>query len=555
MDGGTSSQQDCKSPTEIDGQNFPQEGRVESPQEPPSSINTEEEQQDGEEPPQRPPSYSAVFPHGLPGSQAPMPPGMDPLIAAIRHNETYSRLHKLPEPVLIQIIRMLDNSGVECMRRVARDFPYLCHDIIFERPGVFLPTEKGRGESWSWPRLGSMCATGQGKELLKAAEGRAGLPEDRTQLMSLLDRDRYCDGCRAAREAPDWGQRTARLRKFLHCSKCVADHPACLFSHSQRMQKPHRRFCIAHEGYLRICGHEEGIIRLSDVENYEDKQTPGEKSVPLQCKDNSHIITCEGTTVSEGVMWKSSALDPGCHVAECQEYIHPSFQVGDKKICLNWTAHLPLGDTEWPVTAAALRPRLTELRDNVGRFICPPLAAGVGMDFPELCCFDPNSCDCVYFEDPLHNNSRSEPKQVRHTDPTECLFPLEAISPPKPESRVKQSKKCEFQARSHGRWRQHTTGMYGPGISNIRAQPCHTGSHCLVVRYSRTIDYSNDKEINPHLYQALDSDSYSLTDDRDGLGVYWCRQQRCRNYYGRIPGFSSIIYGQEYSIFCPRSCE
>ncbi|KUI52965.1 hypothetical protein VP1G_00341 [Cytospora mali] len=424
MDSGTSSQQDCKSPTQIDGQEFHQQGREEFSQQPPSSIETREEQQDDEEPPQRPPSYSIIFPHNCPELQTPTPPGMDPLAAAAWHNRTHSPMHRLPDSVLTQIIDMLDNSGVECMRRVARRFPPLCEEIIYDRPRAFLPTENPRDGPFSWPRLRSMSTIGQAKELLRVAEGLAGLPADKAQLMRLLDKDWYCDGCRAAREAPDWEQRVAQLRKFLHCSVCLVDQPACLFSHSQRIRKPHRRVCIAHEGYLRIGGHKEGIVRWSDVLDYKRRMGPPKVPglVPLQCKDDSHIVLCEATTM--GNIGNRSTREPGCHIASSHEYIYPSFQLWGKRIYLDWTAHLPLWRTEWPITAAALRSRLAELRDKVGRFICPPLAPGIGMDLPELCCFDPNSCDCIGFEDSqnvLEFNGG-------HTDPTECKKSRESTS-------------------------------------------------------------------------------------------------------------------------------
>lgn len=323
--------------------------------------------------------------------------------------------------------------------------------------------------------------------------------------------------------------------------------------HSQRIEKPHRRLCIAYEGYLRICSHKEGIVRWSDVLDHKSKSGRPKDSglVPMQCKDSSHIVLCQGTTM--GTMENRSTLDPGCRVAMCQEYIYPSFQLWDNKICLDWTAHMPLGRTEWPITAAALRPRLSELRNDVGRFICPPLAPGKGMDLPELRCFDSNSCDCILFED---SQNVLEFNDGGHTDHRKCIFPIEGLSQQSLELGVEQANKCEFEARRHESWRRDTaTGIYGPGEPNIGAQSCHSGTRCLVIRYSRSLDVSSDMEINPHWYQVLDPDSYSLTADRDGLGVYWCRQQQCRNYCGRTPGFSSIIYGRDYSRRCPRSCE
>lgn len=83
-------------------------------------------QQDGEQSP--PPSYFALFPYSRPESQT-----LDSLAAAAWHNQIYSPMHRLPDHVLIQIIDLLSNSGVECIRRVARKFPPLCNEPILSR--------------------------------------------------------------------------------------------------------------------------------------------------------------------------------------------------------------------------------------------------------------------------------------------------------------------------------------------------------------------------------------------------------------------------------------
>lgn len=205
-------------------------------------------QQDREQSTQAPPSYSTLFPHILPESQTPY---AEPIAAAAWHNKTYSLLHRLPDRVLIQIIDMLDNAGIECIRRVARRFPPLCDEPILNRPRSHL-LRIIEDKPFVWPRFKPMCHGGQAAELLRIVEGYDdGLPEDRPQLLRLLGRDWYCDGCHAAQESADWGARVACLRRILHCSACSIDHPACLFSRSQRLVKAHRRVCIVREGYLR----------------------------------------------------------------------------------------------------------------------------------------------------------------------------------------------------------------------------------------------------------------------------------------------------------------
>lgn len=280
------------------------------------------------------------------------------------------------------------------------------------------------------------------------------------------------------------------------------------------------------------------------MKDYEQKVGPPKKPslMLLQCRDKSHISLCEGTAMCN--LEKKGYLDPGCGFHKCQEYTYPSFGVWGEYIYLSWTAHLPLRPTEWPITAALLRTRLPELRNNAGRFICPPLAAGPGMDLPELCCFDPNSCGCVNFED-----TQDVLRFSNGETPAKRLFPLQLRG-----SRVEPPEECEVHARAHRMHHLSGTPMYGPGQFQFRAQPCHSGSQCLVFRYTRSI-HIPEIGISCNWYQALDPDSYKLCADRDGFGIYWCRQQRCRNYYKRTPGFTRIVYGADFSIRCPRSCE
>ncbi|KUI64264.1 hypothetical protein VM1G_11068 [Cytospora mali] len=187
-------------------------------------------------------------------------------------NFLQSPLHRLPNYILVRIIDMLDNTGIECLRRSARRFPPLCANIVLGRPQTDLLEGDDETGPFKWPRFVQMCHSGQADELMQVAQGLDVLSDDkRTQLRRLLDRDRYCDDCREG--APCWRQRAGEFRRYLHCSICDADHPACLFSRSQRSEKAHRRYCIGHQGYLRICSHEEGIVRWKDLLEIERNKT------------------------------------------------------------------------------------------------------------------------------------------------------------------------------------------------------------------------------------------------------------------------------------------
>lgn len=503
-----------------------------------------------------PPSYFTLFPDTHPEVHT-----QEPLAAAAWHNKICSPLHRLPDKVLVQIIDMLDNSGVECIRRVARKFPPLCSEPILNRPRTEPVQEaKEKDEPFVWPRFQSMCHSGQAAELLRTVEGYDdSLPGDRPRLLRLLDRDWYCDGCRGSQDAPDWGERVARLRRRLHCSVCLADHPAYLFSRSQRLVKAHHRVCIVHEGYSRICSHETGVIRWRDLQKLDHKfssSRAGNTSC-LQCRDASHVVLCKETADSN---LDGPGRDPGCGENRCGELIFPTVNLMDLKgknsstvsrMNLHWTAHLPLGQADLPLTAAALRPRLAELRDNTGQFICPPQAPGM-KDLTELRCFDPNKCDCVAFDSLREVSAFSGGHTVSNR-----LLPPESLTQPRRDlSRPWQAEDCKYKERNHTSWWHFgPRSTYGSGTSHVIIRPCHGGGRCLVVDYSRSFRAGSVGQLDRCWYHALDPESYNLTADRDGLGVYWCRQQQCRNYYGGIPGFSRIIYTQDYSTRCPGDCE
>lgn len=47
--------------------------------------------------------------------------------------------------------------------------------------------------------------------------------------------------------------------------------------------------CIVHEGYIRICSHDSGIVRLSQIAQMRPSLGFG---TDLQCKDNIHRMVC-----------------------------------------------------------------------------------------------------------------------------------------------------------------------------------------------------------------------------------------------------------------------
>ncbi|KAJ1299586.1 hypothetical protein OPQ81_010407 [Rhizoctonia solani] len=211
---------------------------------------------------------------------------MDPLIAASWHNSQLSLLHRLPDAVLTRIIHMLDSDAdIECFRRAARRFPALCAPVILTRHRTY--SSRFCQGPLTWPRLQSIYHLGHKREI---------------RLQSKGDKDAYCAGCFAAADDEEcWGRRVARLRRYLHCSECEADHPACLFEPAERDgSRPENRVCIARRVFVRICAHNGGIVYLSDLEGLrcKIKDMPGDWKgnwikVKLKCEDSSHIVACQ----------------------------------------------------------------------------------------------------------------------------------------------------------------------------------------------------------------------------------------------------------------------
>ncbi|KAF3764095.1 hypothetical protein M406DRAFT_71340 [Cryphonectria parasitica EP155] len=378
---------------------------------PPSDNNTDPPSHDKMDSPSHDkmdtPSHDNTDPPSHDNMDPPSHENMDPLIAASWHNQQLSPLHRLPDAVLTKIIHMLDsNADVECLRRVARHFPALCAPVILKRQRTYLP--KDNEGPFTWPRFYSIEHFGYHTEFHLQIEGYGGPwhVNDRPDLLHRLGRDAYCAGClAAASNKKHWEHRVERLRKYLYCSGCQADHPACLFDPADR-GAIHRNFrkCIAHRGFLRSCAHDSGVIYLSDVEEMRRKIKAGSdvwkwSKAEFQCKDTSHLVACEDSR------WRLEgdprASDPYSSMdCPCVDWPYPTVRLSSPfRLTMYWTTHLPIGLENWPPSAEALRTQLlSKLRDgdNAGRFLFPHLAPGMAP--PEFRCFDPNACNCIRFE-------------------------------------------------------------------------------------------------------------------------------------------------------------
>lgn len=493
-----------------------------------------------------PPSYFDLFPRPHP------PCNMEPLVEAMWHNQTISSLPRLPENALKIVIQNLDNCSLECFRRVSREFTPLCDKEVLNRPNTYQPIfkVKDRGGPFAWPRF--RVFNGPWKENSR---------QERQRLIHLLSRDWYCGGCLAAQEAPDWDRRVKQLTKYLYCQPCKAQHPACLFSAQQRRSRTSRR-CIAHEGFIRLCQHNEGMVRWSEISRIRQRLEEGvkdEDEYDVRCMDINHVTPCAHTGTQRS---GQTTFRPGCGDYHCSERPSPTLWVRGPTVWLQWTAHVPFNLNGGRLTAADLRSRITEIREKGGRFLYPTITPTA--DVPEMRCFDPNDCDCVPLEGcvdiDLHFNSSQDPaERVCRLNPSRRLNPLRRSSwvwstYPLVDGiwRLFREHEWDFLWKCGASTKRHRTRYdinlrYLAGHVTVDCWPCHAGDECLVFEYTRFMTtIGDDGGIGVEWYQALETDSYDLVGDEAGFEVYWCRQKECRNYHRRVPGFTRIVRGAEF---------
>lgn len=465
---------------------------------------------------------------------------MDPLIAAGFHNLICSPLCRLPEELLLDIIQQLDLVSIRSLRRVSRLFIRL-----FSSP-KFYNTYDSTCKRFSfehWYDPGDNLYT-------------TWFPK----LQVLLNRDigDCCEDCRKKRTGPNWARKNASLTKeYLHCSGCRIDHPVCLFSKIQRSTRAKSRMCIGREGFVRICEHRavtwKELIRtslqLADLDT-------GFACVFLdKCKHESH--------------------SPKHHRNEIwllhHQTIYPTIEIWG---CLNervlvrfsWQGHLKLPDIgfgedgynkTW--TPNLIYQQLVQFRQGTAQYIIPEFSPGRLL---EMNCFDPNRCACLHYTgiEQLPKGWQLTPQESEsgacRKYPNSRLGPLRSFRNNKQESLQGEEKRIESHVAE-----VHTTGTinYGSSTAMVRIEPCPTESRCLQIHYTRLITLiPKDREVREAnditwvWFQALDPDSYNLTDDEETFGILWCRQPRCKNYYRYLRKAPFAL--EDTNRSCKRSC-
>lgn len=273
-------------------------------------------------------------------------------------------------------------------------------------------------------------------------------------------KENYCDSCLSTYHAPDWPKRLRQATRYLHCSRCNAHHPACLFSRIQRQVPKSVRYCIGHEGYLRICEHRTvSWLQIINKSQSIMRHKFGYRYRTITCKDSSH------TTDSK-------------HHHSRKYY--PTLTIGYKDtkdfyITLSWGPHLPLEDNG----------TLTHQTFEKIKVLAPLVQA--------------------------------------QTDSATGRMNMDSLMNRGVDKRKEKEKKPE----------KHSEGS---GIQKVRALRCSHRKDCIQLKYTWRWKAGGSHGANASFmgkswFDVLDPDSYKLTQDEDGKGVYWCGDKDCRNYY------------------------
>lgn len=445
---------------------------------------------------------------------------MDPLIAAAVHNSTCSPLCSLSEEILVEIMTyaVLCPTSLQCLRRTSRVFLRLyCSK-------VFAPTHRldiltlPNYQCHHWPEPCAQYHTRHFQKILSS------------QLHK--DLEGFCGDCRASRLAPSWARRVDRLLgEQLWCSGCQKKHRRIQFSQDQRRAPRTNRVCIGREGHIRLCEHR--VITWDDIRSAAKQLSLIDwelmPSVELfRCCHRSHI--------------------PVFHAPQTASFAHardsfPSASItklsGNRlALVLRCQSHMLVEKPcQHATTPSRLRKQLQESRKGVAEFIAPEMAPG---RLPEMNCFDPNRCSCLHLEGSEHLRRWGRPLVGDLRLPScrrDHKYYLRALQPGDvdndPEQKGWVGGHCS---------QIQTTGMgnFGTSTLHLSVNPCISGHpQCLSINYKREVDISYKKTyfrawndtVLMSWCQAMDPDSYNLTEDHESCGVTWCRQPGCKNYY------------------------
>src|SRR3569833_2067775 len=453
---------------------------------------------------------------------------MRPLIAAAYHNRTKNPLCRLPDGVLVRLMRLLDPVSIECLRRCSRIFlrlfPAACASA-----DDFSTTADPR---FPWPT-----------SMLKLQ------PAEKAGFLSLMARDWYCHDCLAARQAPNWQERfRAATKVYMHCAGCRADHPACLFSRKQRRSQPSSRICIGHEGHLRLCEHEtaswKDVLSIAGRLGQWLARNPTESGggrIELKrwLKRNLYLGCSRRFDPLGGLGLRSLSAALARRQLCCPPYpiLCVSFRMSEDdrgrfSLVRYWSAHQPMNLTpNQCFKPDELARGLAQLREREAHYICPQVEPG---RLPGAALFDPNYCDHLEYDGRESTAWDRPPPAEASPCPHESKMPFGQINWQK-----LRDKSCSG-GFAHGGPRCFIDAP-GPDASSLQRvstelQGCSDTENCVRVAHESGIYLEREEhgllpKMNTGWYSILDPGSYDLKDDVEGFGVYWCKSKDCKNYY------------------------
>jgi hypothetical protein len=426
---------------------------------------------------------------------------MDPLVAAQVYNNRFCPLARLPEELLLLILKSIDDGPtLHCLRTVSRTFFHLTH-----QPQIW----RHEGHSYQPLRTGT--------SILASSDmaGRLGL---------LLERDGQCDDCRR------WGKAHPRIHGFrfrckfrpfeleehcrinnsLYCHACGSPHNPHQFSSFYKQGKRQERQCLGYQGSVKLCEHMHiNWASIRDHISDWQQRKPGDwqaclESFSIVCHDSSHDMRC---TAEEAPTWprgrlQIAASDPDLVVLNLEWAPHSGFDA----VTATTDSRLPVSD---------LRAIFWKFRQGPASILFPAHRQDY---FPELACFNKSldEFDCVQYE--TGDNKR----------------------PPSPTTKIPI---LQSHLKSAFVFTCYNSRRYGYGENGQRIDikiHCPRGtsnssnSICLIVIYQCDIlvcKTTDCTKINPthEWLHAMDPDTYPHSQASHVRPL--CRDGTCMNYY------------------------
>lgn len=503
-----------------------------------------------------PPPYVTVEAHEPPPPVNPSE--FHPLMAAAHHNKTKSPLCRLPDAVLIRIMRLCDGVSVECLRRSSRTFlrvfPSACRSAA--------DYDMTRLRFFPWP--------------ISTVPLRWPLAEQ-AAFLKLIERDGLCQACLAAKAARDWQSRIAALvDTYLHCSGCIADHAACLFSARERHKPQSERVCIGHEGYMRLCRHVtmpwSTLVAETDKRwRLQSYDYPGRANLAW-CEECDHVQDYDGPRKFMGMFPRRPQRQELLHhlVKNTPSYpwLYFCFTESDDcgpsnkfliQVCRGMSSHisLPVGD-DGRFKAEDFTQAVEARYQREGRFICPQTRPGPTLG-QQLC--DPGRCNCLAY-------SGKTAASLGWERPPESWAVARATCRSLPSESLLRKRapgtRCDIP------WnRRFTDTCCKHRVTDRKPQRyeswtgverCENGENCLVLSHFSAVTFELDKHqrlrsMQASWYSALDPESYNVCEDSDGFGVYWCNSAGCSNHHSFAPFRVNRLLrkGSGYWRECPKA--